>query len=324
MVILVHTAQFYPNNIDNLSSTVPLIYVSIGRIGVPLFFMLSGALLLNREYTLSDFYIKRISRILIPAIFWIFITLVFYDFNSLLDLNFILIWIYNLEFRWFVCAILGVYLVIPIFNSFIKEHGMNGIEYFLAIWIIFMIFLNFNVSPDSYIMYLFANFGQYIGFAVLGYYLANKNFNIYAAPMIIFNLIIFIAGLLANIYLVNTYTIVIPYKSLILITECSALFLIFRYTDKLSIYKPENPLSKAHNFIKNSIIAKIIYTISICSYTLYLMHNFPSYFIKSQIITVQSVNLIPVVFILSAILSVIIAAILSHIPKLNRICGVDK
>ena len=39
---------------------------------VPLFLMISGALLLpyNRNYSLKDFYIKRLSKILYPLVFW--------------------------------------------------------------------------------------------------------------------------------------------------------------------------------------------------------------------------------------------------------------
>lgn len=320
-VILVHVAQFYPTNITNLESTIPLWYISVGRIGVPLFFMLSGALLLNRDYDLKDFYKKRLVRILLPAVFWKIILLFYYDFNSLFDFNFLMLWIYKFSFPWFVYAILGVYLVIPVFNSFIRQHGIDGTEYFLIIWIVFMFLLNLNFNRTDYVMNIFANFGQYIGYAVLGYYLTNKSFKVYAAPMIVFNLIIFAACLILNLYIVNDYIIVIPYKSLILIIECSALFLIFRYIDKLATYRPERTLSKVYESIKNSFLAKIIYIISISSYTIYLMHSIPLDLIVNNF-PVQTVEMIPEVFLLVTIVSVVISAVLYYIPIINSLCGI--
>ena len=44
-------------------------YIDIGVLGVPLFLMISGALLLNRNYDLKDFMKRRFSRILIPFVF---------------------------------------------------------------------------------------------------------------------------------------------------------------------------------------------------------------------------------------------------------------
>ena len=49
------------------------IYQCVGRMGVPLFLMLSGALLLTpskKDETLSYFFKKRLTRIGLPFIFW--------------------------------------------------------------------------------------------------------------------------------------------------------------------------------------------------------------------------------------------------------------
>ena len=46
------------------------VFIELGVMGVPLFLMISGSLLLNREYDLPDFLKRRFTRILIPFIFW--------------------------------------------------------------------------------------------------------------------------------------------------------------------------------------------------------------------------------------------------------------
>ena len=43
---------------------------ALSRFGVPVFVMITGALLLNRDYELSDFLRKRLGRIFPPFIFW--------------------------------------------------------------------------------------------------------------------------------------------------------------------------------------------------------------------------------------------------------------
>jgi surface polysaccharide O-acyltransferase-like enzyme len=46
---------------------------SLTRPAVPLFVMLSGYLLLGKDYPLPDFLKRRFSRVVIPAIFWMLI-----------------------------------------------------------------------------------------------------------------------------------------------------------------------------------------------------------------------------------------------------------
>ena len=322
LVVLVHVAQFYPTTIESLTTLTSLSYVSVGRIGVPLFFMLSGALLINKEYTLSNFFKKRLVRVIVPAVFWSLIGLLIFILTNGYDYNSIALWASTFQFPWFVYAIIGIYLMVPVFNSFIKEYGTKGAEYFLIVWILFMLFLNLNLKNYITTNYLFNNIGQYIGYAVLGYYLANKDFNIYAAPMMIFNIVIFIVCFLANLYLVNTYRIIIPYYSLILITESSAVFLIFRYLSKYAKYKPNKLLSKIHTRIENSFIGNLIYIISVCSYTIYLMHSYVLDLIIANF-PIQTFDMIPLIFLLTASVSLIITVLLASIPKLNRIIGIN-
>src|SRR5690349_17287048 len=60
-------------------------YNSLVRFAVPVFVMISGALLLNKEYELSDFLKKRLSRVVIPFLFWSCIYIVYMFYNEELD-----------------------------------------------------------------------------------------------------------------------------------------------------------------------------------------------------------------------------------------------
>ena len=72
-VIMCHVNFFF----GDYSAGLPLIFHSLfhgfGLIGVPIFLMLTGALLLNKNDEPSIFLKKRFSRIMIPFIFWIII-----------------------------------------------------------------------------------------------------------------------------------------------------------------------------------------------------------------------------------------------------------
>ena len=46
------------------------IYDTLGRFCVPVFVMLSGALLLHRESSLAQFFSRRFLRIILPFLFW--------------------------------------------------------------------------------------------------------------------------------------------------------------------------------------------------------------------------------------------------------------
>ena len=273
LVLLAHTIKYFPVNIDYLTSPTLLSYLAISRMGVPLFFMLSGALLLNREYSISQFFKKRFSRVLIPAIFWYIILFLSVAYANAFNFDLINIWIYDAPFPWFVCAIIGIYLMMPVFNSFIKEHGTRGAEYFLLLWLIFVVLTNLNLAHEYYVTLIFQNFGIYIGYVVLGYYLTNKEFRIYSLPMTIFCTIIFIICLAVNIYNALNFASVVYIESISIIIQCSALFLMLRYFTKFSSFNPKSGLSKLHNFIEKSFIGIVVYTLSVCSYTIYLMHE---------------------------------------------------
>ncbi len=321
LVLLAHTIKYFPVNVDYLASPTLLSYLTISRMGVPLFFMLSGALLLNKEYLISQFFKKRFSRVLIPAVFWYIILFLSVASANSFNFDLMYIWIYDAPFPWFVCAIIGIYLLMPIFNSFVKEYATKGAEYFLVLWLIFIVLTNLNLTEEYYVTLIFQNFGVYMGYAVLGYYLTNKEFNIYSLPMAIFCSIIFIICVAINMYNAWNFTTIVYIESLSIIIQCSALFLVLRYLSKFASFNPKSAVSKMHNFIEKSFIGTLIYTLSICSYTIYLMHEHIINLLL-QYYPITTFDLVPAAFALLALGSLIVAAILSKIPVLNKLVGV--
>jgi surface polysaccharide O-acyltransferase-like enzyme len=73
-VLVIHTSTPYVgmfNKIEFWKWETSIIYSSLIRWCVPIFFMVSGALLLGRnEEPLKDFFLKRGNRILVPFVIW--------------------------------------------------------------------------------------------------------------------------------------------------------------------------------------------------------------------------------------------------------------
>ena len=75
-VIICHVDHFFGPLTTPAQIIAKLTFHDIGDIGVPIFLMISGALLLNREYpSLADFLKRRFTRIIYPFIFWIILIL---------------------------------------------------------------------------------------------------------------------------------------------------------------------------------------------------------------------------------------------------------
>lgn len=119
-IIGIHSTDLLLSNVHNHSAQWwfgTLIQIVV-RIGLPIFFMISGALILNSSNdNIGEFYKKRFLRILIPLFIYSFIYL--YVFNYRLDIlkfnNFIesikLILSNNVHYHlWFVYTILGIYM----------------------------------------------------------------------------------------------------------------------------------------------------------------------------------------------------------------------
>ncbi len=161
------------------------IYDSFARPCVPLFVMLSGALLLQPskvDEPLKVFYKKRVSRIALPFLFWMG---AYFAWDILVNqkaLTWQLVWegIVGGPYIhfWFFYMLIGLYLVTPLVRIFVAHADRRLMRYFFALWLIgvsvvpllnllFMHNLNNNVFLIT----------GYIGYFLLGLYLLNIHVN---------------------------------------------------------------------------------------------------------------------------------------------------
>ncbi len=181
-VILIHVVASILNKYEEIPIEhwwIGNIYDSIVRCSVPLFFMISGALLLSKDYELEFFIKKRFLRIIPPFLFWSFIYIA-YDlyFHSDGQLTFLGVsktitqsLLKGSQFHlWFVYAILGLYLFVPILRRWVKAAPRKEILFFLIIWFLTLLAKIPFVKPFFPKIDL-VNFTGYLGYFVLGYYL---------------------------------------------------------------------------------------------------------------------------------------------------------
>jgi surface polysaccharide O-acyltransferase-like enzyme len=116
---------------------------SIARIGVPLFVLVSGTLLLDphRNESLGIFFRKRFIKVLIPLLGWSVIYIawrIYYQGESFTLQQAMLAIIENTVAYhfWFLYMILGLYLVVPVLRVFTRTAAEMDYKYYLTIWMI--------------------------------------------------------------------------------------------------------------------------------------------------------------------------------------------
>lgn len=257
MVVRFGEISFFDWNVANL-------FDSISRYSVPMFFMISGSLILGKNYGLFEFLKNRFGKILFPFLFW---SLVYSLFNRYVFQNETFSFVkiikdvfYGSEYHlWFVYALFGIYLITPILRKWIANASQKEILYVLFIWGITLIISipGMNIYfPKINLSY----FTGFIGYFILGYYLKQYCFTKKTVPF----LLIFFG---ATITIFGTYFMTLKkgsfyyyfyeYLSLNVLMVSSGLFLFF------------NKLSNS-NAKTNSVIIKLNAT----CFGIYLVHPF--------------------------------------------------
>lgn len=154
------------------------IYETIGRVGVPLFVMLTGALLLqpSKNESLSAFFKKRWGRLGIPFIFWATVYFA-WDFgvnHQPLTTNFVVQGVLTGPYFhfWYIYMLAGLYLITPLLRILVANASPKVIRYMAVLWFVgaALIPLMYMVTPYTVDSNLLLVTG-YVGYYVLGYYL---------------------------------------------------------------------------------------------------------------------------------------------------------
>jgi surface polysaccharide O-acyltransferase-like enzyme len=253
------------------------LFNSAVRFAVPLFLMLSGATLLTKDYNVSDFYKRRVSRVLIPFLFWMLVYLAYYWYSLPAkqqphEFQAILQWATDLFLRmgvskhfWYIYMIVFIYLFVPFIGKLLRKMSQSSISNLLLLWVV-LAFV-FKSSPLN--MYgwsgdygsKFLGYFLYSGYLILGYYLMRLKTNL---PNIrIFAALIFV--MCSTITSVFTFYFSTKWHKLDL--SLYSYLTVNTIIQTISIF-----LLIKDSTIKNKIISWITKTISDYSYGIYLVH----------------------------------------------------
>ena len=308
------------------------IYGSIARVAVPLFIMLTGALLLQpnkADEPLRVYFKKRWNRIGIPVIFW---GIIFFAWSSLIKgqtltgtsiFQGILAGPYS--HFWYVYLLIGLYLITPIIRVVIAHANWNIIRYFLWIWfigtgIVSLMTLSPIIRSESiwFRENIFILTGM-IGYFILGAYITKVKIRFSIVYLMLVLSILW--TIFATYFLISNLgerysTFFFDASSFSIIIASVSLFLILAAI-------PNKILET-----KVPSLSKVLKIISLNTLPIYLFHIIileslqQGYFgLKISVTTINPIIEIPIITFLTLLISLIIIFPLKKLPYVGKIIG---
>ena len=157
-VVLSHSCDQFVAQFDNdrASFLTGVLTGSLVRPCVPLFVMMTAVLLLPVRSGLSEFYAKRIGRLVKPLIFWsVVLPVSFWAYLNYVNpsttnpaivgdhsadgtLKNIWTCVFNFNFDttplWYLYMLIGLYFVMPVFSTWLERAQKRDIRLFLTVW----------------------------------------------------------------------------------------------------------------------------------------------------------------------------------------------
>ena len=338
LVILLHASIEGNPNLDIMSPNgVQLwwtsnIYDSISRSAVPLFVMLTGALLLQPTKVnepVGVFFKKRWSRVGIPILFWgtIFFLWDFAIKGQTLTPLFVLQGVFTGPYVhfWFVYALLGLYFITPLLRVIVAYTNWSLIRYFLLLWFVGTgIFSLLTLYENIYSQIVWFNHTVFIFTGLIGYFILGA----YIEKLQTRRLILYLGLILSTLWtIIGTYFLVgtlgelygpffLDASSFSVIITSVTLFLILASIPNHKIQK---------RYPRGNRMLKII---SENTLPIYLFHiivletlNYGYLGFKISVTTLNPIIEIPLVTFLTLLISLAVIIPLKKLPYIKRLIG---
>ena len=278
------------------------VYNSFTRPAIPLFMMVTGILLLPTQMDMGSFYKKKISRVIVPFLFWSVLYNLFPWFTGLLNcepetINLFFKWVdpsqsftdalrnvlmipFNFSGfavqMWYVYLLIGIYLYIPIFSAWVEKSDKHSQRIFLGIWAVSLFipylrnFLSANVFGECSwnefgLFYYFAGFSGYL---LLGHHLVKYPLNLSKVQKYSLALITFGIGYAVTLIGFKNATAVVGQTEAMVelfFTFCSPNVALMSF----AIFIVCKDLS-----FRNEKINRLITQFSICTFGIWMCHYF--------------------------------------------------
>lgn len=207
-VITLHVAAAGAYNLQTVAFSdwwISALFESL-RFCVPVFVMITGALLLNKDYEPSVFIKKKLVHILYPFLIYSCIYLCFtYDLKRLIAEKNIADFLKHCYYSfkngsyyhlWYIYMLIGLYAMTPVVRSYVKSAEKKNLEYFIFLWLIYSLIKGYALN-DFFPNFYFPVAIDYLGYFVLGHY-----FYKYPIEKRTLGLVLFIAGTISTFLII--------------------------------------------------------------------------------------------------------------------------
>jgi surface polysaccharide O-acyltransferase-like enzyme len=325
MVVLLHVSAPVRDQWHMMADAnwfIGAVFDSLGRAGVPLFVMISGALLLPRLTDWREFYRKRFTRILIPMFIWSILFAFFWEWQtagtrSVFEILFSFLSGPTYYHLWYFYMLVGLYLIAPFIQVLVRHLTQKQLELLLVFWIVIRLLIP-NLQNQLSVWFGFQlgfgfqfNFPDlYLGYFILGYYLRvfGLPFKIGSKGILFFGITILQAILSAAVYARSgTYQefMIMPFSPTVLLQ--ATLFFCWMTESK-----------------KQSV-PSWMGILNVCSFGIYLIHpliielmriGYNGFSLGAQ--SMDTIVSIPATWLLTVLISGVIVFLLMKVPFVRR------
>ena len=324
--------NFYPGTAPNIGEIKlwGAIYGSVLRPCVPLFVMITGALLLPVRGDTSTFYKKRIPRVFYPFLIWSVLYNLFPWITGLLGLNpqiildffpyageevmqqsfsvsleYILMIPFNFSIlavhMWYIYLLIGLYLYLPVFSAWVEKASERAKLMFLLAWGVTLLLPYYYQFVSNYLwgtcswnsfgmLYAFAGFNGYL---LLGHYLKNLEWSLKKTLGI--GIPMFAVGYAVTFLGFRHITALPEYTD-----EMLELFFTYCSLNVVMMTIPVFMLAKKVK-VNSERMKKALANLTVCGFGIYMIHYF---FTGPSVVLMRAINMpiglqIPVAAILA-------------------------
>lgn len=327
-VIMIHASgSFVVKDYGSFDFWIGDLFDSVSRVGIPLFVMISGALMLDENYSYSPQKIKgHIVKMIGFFVFWSALYCVWNDVvqplrhDTPVSLGQIVRdFITGPYHFWFIYLIIGLYLIVPLLRLWVKKENKRYIQYFLILSMIFCFIIPQIINIDKNYSGVFSEASESIGgfhleylagytmYYMLGWYL--NTFEIRRRKLVY---LLGALGLAATFFGTYILSVTAGRSSLMydnlhitIAAQSAAVFVFFK--EKLTGAEKNSRFISAVSKYSLGIYAVHIFILENLLLPILLRFNIDSAILQ-----------IPILFVLTLLLSLLVTAILSRIPYLKR------
>lgn len=333
-VVVIHTVDSVygrPDFFGGLSWWFAIVLNSVSRAAIPLFILLSGFFLLNKDESYKQTLFRTWNRLGIPLLFWFVVMNIWVGGNpSLQDINLGMIkrlLTVNVFTLFFLIILIGLYIVAPLIRNFLKTSSENTKRIFVissvafGCIVYFFQYLFYQCTPANSFTYWL----PYTGLFIAGYYIGNKThikqsksfFGLYGLMLLItisFDYVYYFLKSQGNLIL-NDHGCLSYYSNSylsvnVVLMSLAAFALLMHWK---------------FDWIKNELARRLIYSIARLSLAIYIIHIFVLNILDSKFHIFDQITpvwfYIIVKFFVVFVLSYLLAFVLTKTPLIKRTFG---